>query len=115
QAYALAAIQAVTGALTALHARATTGRGQLVEVSALQAAVLANYRDPLTWEWTGRIGRRTGNLLIRGKSGVRQIWPCADGFVTWALVDNPPMMRSMARVMGEQAGPLASIAWDDIL
>lgn len=115
QAYALAAIQAVTGALTALHARATTGRGQLVEVSALQAAVLANYRDPLTWEWTGRIGRRTGNLLIRGKSGVRQIWPCADGFVTWALVDNPSMMRSMARVMGEQAGPLASIAWDDIL
>ncbi|ODP37764.1 CoA transferase [Sphingomonas turrisvirgatae] len=115
QAYALAGIQGVTAALTALHARAATGKGQLVEVSAYQSAVLANYREPLTWGWTGRIGNRTGNLLIRGKSGVRQIWPCADGFVTWALVDNPPMMRAMVKAMGDAAGPLAGVDWDSIL
>ena len=115
QAYALAGIQAVIGALTALHARAASGKGQLVEVSAYQSAVLANYREPLTWQWTGRVGNRTGNLLIRGKSGVRQIWPCADGFVTWALVDNQPMMRGMVKVMGDAAGPLATVDWDAIL
>ncbi|UZK67011.1 CoA transferase [Sphingomonas sp. M1-B02] len=115
QAYALAGIQAVTAALTALYARATSGQGQLVEVSAYQSAVLANYREPLTWQWTGRIGNRTGNLLIRGKSGVRQIWPCADGFVTWALVDNQPMMRGMVKAMGDAAGPLAEVDWDAIL
>jgi len=115
QAYALGAIQAVTGALTALHARAITGRGQRVDVSALQAAVLANYREPLTWGWTGRVGNRTGNLLVRGQSGVRQVWPCADGFVTWALVDNPPMMRAMVKVMGTAAGDLADVDWDNIL
>ncbi len=115
QAYALAGIQAVTGALTALHARAATGKGQLVEVSAYQSAVLANYREPLTFQWTGRVGNRTGNLLIRGKSGVRQVWPCADGFVTWALVDNQPMMRGMVKAMGDAAGPLAAIDWDAIL
>ena len=115
QAYALGGIQAVIGALTALHARAATGKGQLVEVSAYQSAVLANYREPLTWGWTGRIGNRTGNLLVRGKSGVRQVWECADGWVTWALVDNPPMMRGMVKAMGEAAGPLAAIDWDAIL
>lgn len=115
QAYALAGIQAVIGALTALHARAISGRGQLVEVSAYQSAVLANYREPLTWQWTGRVGNRTGNLLVRGKSGVRQIWPCADGFVTWALVDNQPMMRGMVKAMGDAAGPLADVDWDAVL
>lgn len=115
QAHALAGIQGVIGALTALHVRNAGGGGQLVEVSAYQSAVLANYREPLTWGWTGRIGNRTGNLLIRGKSGVRQIWPCADGFVTWALVDNPPMMRGMVKAMGDAAGPLAGVDWDSIL
>ncbi|PXA98401.1 carnitine dehydratase [Nostoc sp. 3335mG] len=115
QAFALAGIQGVIGALTALHARAATGRGQLVEVSAYQSAVLANYREPLTWAWTGRVGNRTGNLLVRGKSGVRQVWPCSDGWVTWALVDNPPMMRGMVKAMGDAAGPLAEIDWGSIL
>lgn len=115
QAYALAGIQAVIGALTALRARVASGRGQLVEVSAYQSAVLANYREPLTWGWTGRIGKRTGNLLIRGKSGVRQVWPCKDGWVTWALVDNPPMMRAMVGLLGDKAGPLAEVDWDKVL
>ncbi|MFL9841513.1 CoA transferase [Sphingomonas sp. ST-64] len=115
QAYALGGIQAVIGALTALHARAASGTGQLVEVSAYQSAVLANYREPLTWGWVGRVGNRTGNLLIRGKSGVKQIWECADGHVTWALVDNPPMMRGMVKAMGDAAGPLAEVDWDAIL
>ena len=115
QACALGAIQAVTGALTALYQRAGSGRGQLVEVSLYQSTVLANYREPLTCEWTGRIGNRTGNLLVRGKSGVRQVWPCKDGFVTWALVDNPSMMRSMVNVMGAAAGELADVDWQAIL
>lgn len=115
QAHALGGIQAVIAALTALRHRRATGKGQLVEVSAYQAAVLANYREPLTWEWTGRVGARTGNLLVRGASGVRQVWRCKDGFVTWALVDNPPMMRGMVTVMGDAAGPLAEVDWNAIL
>lgn len=116
QAFALGAIQAVTGALTALHAR-DMGLidNQLVEVSAYQSAVLANYREPLTWAWAGRTGNRTGNLLVRGKSGVRQVWPCEDGYVTWALVDNPPMMRAMVALMGTDAGPMADIDWKQTL
>jgi crotonobetainyl-CoA:carnitine CoA-transferase CaiB-like acyl-CoA transferase len=114
QAWALAGIQGAIAALTALHARNAGGIGQSVTVSAYRSAVLANYREPLTWEWEGRVGNRTGNLLVRGKSGVRQVWRCADGHVTWALVDNPPMMRSTVQRMADDAmaGPLSDVDWN---
>lgn len=117
QGYALGAIQAVIGALTALNARSHTGRGQRVSVSTYQSAVLANYREPVMWDWAGKVGGRTGNRLVRGKSGVNQIWKVADGWVTWALVDNPGMMRAMVGLMraDDMAGPLADIDWDKIL
>lgn len=117
QAWALAGIQGAIAALVALNARAADGEGQQAWVSAYRSAVLANYREPLTWDWTGRVGTRTGNLLVRGKSGVRQVWRAADGWVTWALVDNAPMMRAFIARMAEDgmAGTLAEVDWDAIL
>lgn len=117
QAYALTGIQAATAALMALFARHQTGKGQKAELSAFQSVTLANYREAVMYEWTGRIGRRQGNMLVRGKSGVRQIWPCKDGYVTWSMIDNPSMMRAVVEVMIEQgsAGELAEIDWGSIL
>ncbi|MCI5078099.1 CoA transferase [Oricola sp.] len=117
QAYALTGIQVATAALLGLRARRTTGKGQRIDVSAFQSATLANYREAIMYEWTGRIGHRTGNKLVRGKSGVRQVWRCADGYVTWSMIDNPGMMRSVVRIMAEEgvAGELTEIDWDNIL
>jgi crotonobetainyl-CoA:carnitine CoA-transferase CaiB-like acyl-CoA transferase len=117
QAHALAGAQGAVAALTALQARRTSGVGQRVVVSAFQSAVLAGYRDPIVWEWTGRIGQRTGNRLVRGASGVRQVWRVRDGYVTWSLVDNPGMMRGMAALMAATgaADALAGIDWDKVL
>ena len=117
QAYALTGIQAATAALMGLRARRQTGKGQRITLSALQSAALANYREAVMYEHTGRIGTRKGNMLVRGKSGVRQIWPCADGYVTWSMIDNPGMMRAVVRVMQDHdaAGELAEIDWDAIL
>lgn len=117
QAYALTAIQAATAALMALRARRRTGRGQRVTVSALQSAALANYREAVMYAHTGRIGHRQGNKLVRGTSGVRQVWPCADGHVTWSMIDNPSMMQAIVRDMAAEgaAGELADIDWDAIL
>lgn len=117
QAYALTGIQAATAALMGLRARRLTGRGQRVDLSARQSATLANYREAIMFEWTGRIGFRTGNRLVRGKSGVRQVWPCSDGFVTWSMIDNPSMMRAVVRVLTDEgaAGELAAIEWEKIL
>ena len=117
QAYALTGIQVATAALMGLRARRLTGRGQRIALSALQAAALANYREAVVYEHTGRIGMRRGNMLVRGKSGVRQVWPCADGHVTWSMIDNPGMMRALVRVMQAEgaAGELSDIDWDAIL
>ena len=118
QAYALAGIQGAIAALTALNARAADGgRGERAWVSAYQSAVLAGYRDPLVWEWTGRIGQRTGNQLVRGKSGVRQVWQAKDGYVTWSLVDNLGMVKGMIALMQADgaAGPLAEVDWENTL
>jgi crotonobetainyl-CoA:carnitine CoA-transferase CaiB-like acyl-CoA transferase len=117
QAYALAGTQGAIAALLALNARAATGKGQRAVVSAYQSAVLAGYRDPIVWEWTGQIGRRTGNRLVRGKSGVRQVWQARDGFVTWSLVDNPGMVKGLVALMQAEgkAGPLADVDWDNTL
>ncbi|MCO6381572.1 CoA transferase [Oceanicola sp. 502str15] len=117
QAYALTGIQVATAALMGLAARRRIGKGQRITVSALQSAALANYREAVMYDWTGRIGTRKGNLLVRGSSGVRQVWPCADGFVTWSMVDNPGMMRAVVRQMEVEgaAGELSGIDWDSIL
>ena len=117
QAFALTGIQVATAALMGLRARRLTGEGQRIDVSATQSATLANYREAIMYDWTGRIGRRQGNKLVRGASGVRQVWPCADGFVTWSMIDNPAMMRALVSVMADQgaAGELADIDWDAIL
>jgi crotonobetainyl-CoA:carnitine CoA-transferase CaiB-like acyl-CoA transferase len=117
QAYALAGVQGVIAALLALHARRANGRGRRALVSAYQAAVLANYREPVVWAWEGRIGARTGNRLIRGGSGVRQVWPCRDGYITWSLVDNPGMIRGMVALLRAEGlgAELAAIDWDNTL
>lgn len=117
QAYALTGIQVATAALLGLVARRRTGEGQRIDVSAVQSATLANYREAVMYAWTGRVGRRQGNLLVRGSSGVRQVWPCKDGHVTWSMIDNPNMMRALVRVMTDHdaAGELAEIDWDNIL
>lgn len=117
QIHALVGIQGATAALLALHARNRDGQGRRAVVSAFQSGVCANYRDPVVYAWDGRIGRRTGNQLVRGKSGVRQVWPCRDGYVTWALVDNPGMMKGMVTFMQAEAlgAELAAIDWENTL
>ena len=117
QAYALTGIQVATAALMGLAARRRMGHGQRVTVSALQSAALANYREAVMYDWTGRIGTRKGNMLVRGSSGVRQVWPCADGYVTWSMIDNPGMMRAVVSQMEAEgvAGELTDIDWESIL
>jgi len=117
QAYSLTGIQAATAALMGLYARRRTGTGQGIDLTAVKSATLANYREAVMYEWTGRIGRRRGNMLVRGKSGVRQVWPCLDGYVTWSMIDNPSMMRAVVKVMEEHgvAGELSAIDWDNTL
>jgi len=104
QCAALGALQAALGTLMALFARGKTGEGQHVDVSALDAARLANYREPLRWEFQQAVEVRRGNKARRGGGGfVATIWKCADGWITWSPSDDPKRARSLfdaAHAMG---------------
>lgn len=91
----LGALQAALGTLMAVFSRGADGRGQHVDVSILDAARLANYREPLRWEFQTAIETRKGNGARRGRGGfVSTIWRCKDGWITWSPSDDPKRARS---------------------
>ena len=79
---------AAAGALMAVLAREATGRGQHVDVSAQAGMVTAVSQAPIFWDLLGEEQYRSGAFLEgRSLTGAkfRNIWPCCDGFVTFAL------------------------------
>ena len=95
QVSSLAGLQAVLGTHIALYARGTDGQGQHVDVSALDAARLANYREPLRWEFQKAIETRRGNVARRGRGGfTSNVWQCRDGWITWSPSDDPKRAQS---------------------
>ena len=80
--------QAAVGALTALAARAHTGRGQLVDVSAQAAVITALAHAPTFFDINGTIPSRAGAYMTgRSVTGAkyRVFWPCRDGFLNFIL------------------------------
>lgn len=114
QSYCLGGTQGAIGALLALYHRNFSGLGQHVDVSIYECAVLANYREPLMWDWEKRIAVREGDRLFRGKGTTRQVWECKDGYVTWTLIDNPRVLRALVECMDKEdmAGSLKTRDWD---
>ena len=94
---------AAMGVLVALAARARTGRGQHVDVSA--QACMATIHPPaiVFWETLREEHRRLGPYLI-GRSIVgakfRNIWPCRDGYVSFAI-QGGPIGRHTGRMLAE--------------
>lgn len=92
----LGGLQTALGTLMAIYARGTDGLGQHVDVSVLDAARLANYREPLRWEFQKAIETRRGNVARRGNGGfTSNVWQCRDGWITWSSSDDPKRARSL--------------------
>ncbi|MDE2966845.1 MAG: CoA transferase [Chloroflexota bacterium] len=68
------------GAMSALVARESTGRGQVVEVSHLAAMVAMHQHTTTMWTHAGHILRRDGNAQP-GMWHPAGVYECADGFV----------------------------------
>lgn len=97
QAYAQAGLQALPGLVTALRAVRLGGRGQRVDVS-MQAAVsncLGNSR--LYFELDGVSTLRAGGGRATGSQGSRLVYPCADGYVSFARM--PDSLGTLAEWM----------------
>lgn len=116
QSYCLAGTHAAIGILYGLYDRNISGQGQRIDISIYECVVLANYREPMMWEWEKRIANRKGDRLFRGKGTTRQVWECRDGYVTWNLIDNPGMLKSLVSCMAEEGigGTLTSVDWDNL-
>jgi len=104
------------GALVALQA----GPAQHVDVSAQAAMTTVHPPAPVWWDIAGEDHGRTGPFLL-GRSVVgsrfRNLWACADGFVSFAI-QGGPIGRHTGRMLTEwmaERGPvpqvLAAIDW----
>lgn len=81
--------EAASGVLVALLARAVIGKGQHVDVS-LQAAMVSTIMTGASqWAMDQRDRTRTGAAYPVGRTLQREVWPCKDGFVSYALRGGP--------------------------
>lgn len=88
-AYYHGALDAAVGVVFALWGRETTGEGQLVDVSLQEAMVTPNMTSPAQFPLTAFKGARTGACFRGGQAIFRELWPCRDGYVSFALRGGP--------------------------
>jgi benzylsuccinate CoA-transferase BbsE subunit len=120
QSSAWAGAQAAVGATMALAARARTGRGQLVDVSAQAAVITALAHAPAFVDIAGTTPTRAGAFITgRSVAGAkyRVFWPCADGHINFILYGGAAGRRTNEQLVawmreaGFDPGPLAAVDW----
>ncbi|HLQ61811.1 MAG TPA: CoA transferase [Candidatus Acidoferrales bacterium] len=121
QAACWGSLHAAVGTLIAHHHRQQTGRGQHVDASVQAGLLPALVVAPCFWEMLGESPRRAGAYLTgRNLNGVavRNIWPCRDGYVTYAIyggLTGRQSNRQLAAWMAERGQApefLQQIDWD---
>ena len=120
QSYGWAGAQAALGALVALYQRDTTGRGDLVDVSAQASVVTALSHAPAFVDLVGIEPTRAG-AFITGRSikgaRYRVFWPCRDGYINFIFCGGVAGRRTneglsaWMRERGAELGALAGIDW----
>ncbi|MGH9025421.1 MAG: CoA transferase, partial [Acidimicrobiia bacterium] len=107
--YAHSGPEAAFAVLTAL----ASGRPQHVDVSMQEVVFAANMAAPARFPTTGFRGSRRGANIGR----TREIWPCADGFVSFGLRGGKarvPSLETITRLVeddGIDTGALAGRDW----
>ena len=91
QSYLQAGAEAAVGALSALYYRGRTGRGQFVDVSIQASLVTLLLQARPFWDISKIIFKRSGQIRggFKAAKGVRQVWPCKDGYVCFNLSGGP--------------------------
>ncbi|MGH3342128.1 MAG: CaiB/BaiF CoA transferase family protein [Carbonactinosporaceae bacterium] len=94
----LAGTFAALGAVSAIHARAGTGRGQVVD-AAIYEAVLAMMESLVTeWQATGYQRERSGPVLPNVAPS--NVYPTADGQTVLVAANQDTVFRRLAALMG---------------
>ncbi len=90
---------AAAAILAALHQRDATGRGQLVDISLQEVQMMATMGRVGAFSLAGSRGSRAGALMRVGRTVQREIWPCADGFVSFGLRGGPARIPGLKRLV----------------
>jgi crotonobetainyl-CoA:carnitine CoA-transferase CaiB-like acyl-CoA transferase len=115
-----AASQAAVGAMVALTARHTTGRGQHVDVSAQSAVIASIAHAPASWDLIDVNPKRAGAFMTgRSVHGAvyRVFWPCKDGYLNFIIYGGVAGRRTNEAICawmkdsGADLGALADIDW----
>jgi crotonobetainyl-CoA:carnitine CoA-transferase CaiB-like acyl-CoA transferase len=85
--YAHVAGEAVVAALTAL----SSGRPQVVDVSIQETMLVVSMTGPPRFPTEGARGKRRGSYTGR----TREIWPCADGYVSFGLRGGKARLKNL--------------------
>ncbi len=100
-----AGIEAAVGVVFALLARRRTGQGQHVDVALHEAMVAPNVGSGAMAAMSTKFrGQRSGAAIRLGESMQREIWPCKDGWVSFAMRGGPariPGLIAMVQYMTE--------------
>jgi crotonobetainyl-CoA:carnitine CoA-transferase CaiB-like acyl-CoA transferase len=120
QSYGWAGAQAAVGALIALHHRAATGCGDLIDVSAQACVVTALSHAPAFVDLNGIEPTRAG-AFITGRSikgaRYRVFWPCRDGYINFIFYGGVAGRRTNEQLVawmrecGAELGALSAIDW----
>jgi crotonobetainyl-CoA:carnitine CoA-transferase CaiB-like acyl-CoA transferase len=97
-------IEAAVGVVFALWGREMTGEGQHVDVSLQEVMLIPNMTSPTQFPLTGFKGGRVGGGFRGGKSVFHELWPCKDGYVSFALRGGPariPGIIGLVKYMDE--------------
>ena len=114
QAAAWTGLQAAGGTLIAHHHRRRSGRGQLVDVSAQACMLPMLVQAPMWWSMLGQVPKRQGAYLSgRNVHGARtrNIWPCRDGYVTFAFYGGGAGRQSNRALAGWMASVEMAPDW----
>jgi len=99
QAFTMGSAIAACATLVALNERAASGRGQHVDVSAQEAAMLANQASVLAEAVGSPQIERTAGGARAGAIDIQLVYPAADGFVSITHVFGPAIGPRTAALM----------------
>jgi len=118
QAHAIAGAQGAMGAMIAHYYREATGKGQYVDTSTQESAVLSALTVPQAWDLQRFIWPREGAYMSRARKRVRHLWPCKDGYIAWRLFTGGLGVKTRALVEWMenegQADDLAEVNWQQM-
>ena len=109
-------LEACVGVSFALVHREHTGVGQHLDVALHEAMLMPNIATASMARMTGNRGQRSGGFFRQTKSVQREIWPCKDGFVSFALRGGParvPGLVAMVKYMDEHGMASAALRGKD--